>query len=71
MINLRLMIGLWSGSISKFLSDIFTFWNILDYMRIGSLLFYILIAENDCVNPDMRKNSLAFLTAISWILLLE
>jgi hypothetical protein len=37
-----IMKGLWNGSWSKYFNDVITFWNVLDIVRIASLLGYVI-----------------------------
>jgi hypothetical protein len=70
-LNIRLLQGLHTGKFCGFIWGLFDFWKTLDLMRIGCLIFFIYIKDNECYDNELKINSLSFLTTISWILLLE
>jgi hypothetical protein len=61
--------GLYNNSCINFTNEIITFWNLLDLLRLGGLLLFIICAESEDI--DLRTNTAAFLVNLSWISLLE
>jgi hypothetical protein len=65
------MHGLWNMSCIKFSNEVFTFWNLLDFMRLGSLLGMIICQSTDYISDANTTNTASFAVCISWILSLE